>query len=405
MYMITQIAWRNVWRNKVRSLVVIASVAVGIWAATFIAAFSSGMRHRYVETAIHNEVSHIQVHVKGYLDDPELSESISNVNAVISKIKKLPGVKSVSSRLLVNAMAATASTSTGVLLRGIDTLDENNTTGIGSNIMEGSYLSGATLPAFISTELAKKLHVKLKHKIVFTFQDAQGNMTSAAFRVTGIFKTNNSTFDLQNVFLRDTDLSALLKMDGEASEIAVLLKRDNDVPLVLSKLKALFPNYDVEDWRQIAPELALTVDSLNETLYMFILIIVLALVFGIVNTMLMAILERSHEIGMLMAIGMNRNKLFRMITTETFFLSLVGTPVGLLLAYITIMVTGKYGISLGLFAEGLSSYGISKMVYPELGASVYGVIAMFIFAGTVLASFYPAIRALKLNSVEAMRAI
>jgi ABC-type lipoprotein release transport system permease subunit len=401
--MITQIAWRNVWRNKVRSLVVIASVAVGIWASTFIAAFSSGMRHRYVETAIHNEVSHIQVHARGYLDDPELSESIPDAGVVVSQIKKMPGVKSVSSRLLVNAMAATASTSTGVLLRGIDTLDENNTTGIGKNLVEGSYLSGATLPVFISKELAEKLHVKLKHKIVFTFQDAQGNMTSAAFRVTGIFKTNNSTFDLQNVFLRDADLSALLKMDGEASEIAILLNNDNEVPTLLSKLKTIFPKYDVKDWKQIAPELALTVDSLNETLYMFILIIVLALVFGIVNTMLMAVLERTHEIGMLMAIGMNRKKLFRMIMTETFYLSLVGTPVGLLLAYITIVLTGKYGISLALFAQGLSSFGISKMVYPELEASVYGVIAVFIFAGTVLASFYPAIRALKLNPTDAMR--
>lgn len=403
--MITQIAWRNVWRNKVRSLVVIASVAVGIWAATFIAAFSSGMRHRYVETAIHSEVSHIQVHALGYLDDPELSESIPDVNKIVSQIKKIPEVKSIASRLLVNAMAATTSTSTGVLLRGIDTLDENNTTGIGKNIIEGNYLSGATLPAFISSELADKLHLKLKHKIVFTFQDVQGNMVSAAFRVTGIFKTNNSTFDLQNVFLRDSDLSALLKMDGEASEIAILLKNDKDVPAVLSKLKTLIPEYEVKDWKQIAPELALTVDSLNETLYMFILIIVLALVFGIVNTMLMAVLERSHEIGMLMAIGMNRKKLFRMIMTETFYLSLVGTPIGLLLAYITIVLTGKYGISLALFAQGLSSYGISKMVYPELEASVYGVIAVFIFTGTLLASFYPAIRALKLNSVEAMRAV
>src|SRR5690242_11091449 len=344
--MIAQIAWRNVWRNKVRSGVVITSVVVGIWAAAFIISFSTGMKRGYVETAIGTEVSHLQIHFPGYMDNPDLSEYIPRADSVVARIKKLPAVKAVTARLLVNAMAATATNTTGAIVRGVDTTNENGVTRVKGHIRTGAYLNGNNLPVLIGSALADKLHLKMHHKLVLTFQDTRGNIISAAFRVTGIYRTTDSRFDEDNIFVRRNDLANLLGVTDKAAEIAILLKQDDSVPAVQSELIKMYPALEVKNWRQIAPELALTVDSQNESLILIVLIIVLALMFGILNTMMMAILERVHEIGMLMAIGMNKTRLFFMIMTETLYLSLAGIPLGLLLSYITISITGKQGINL-----------------------------------------------------------
>lgn len=403
--MISRIAWRNIWRNKIRSAVVIASVVVGIWAAAFILSFSMGMKHAYVQTAIENQVSHLQLHAPGYLDNPGLEKSIQQADSKASAISRLPAVKAVTVRVLVIAMAATASNTAGVNVRGIDTAAENAVTHIGDHVQEGSYLAGNGLPALIGAALAEKLNLKMHHKLVLTFQDLQGNITSAAFRVTGIYTTANSSFDENNVFVRRGDLAALLGLKDQAEEIAVLLRQDDEVPAVQDRLVKMFPSLDVKSWKQIAPELALTVDSQNESLFLVVLIIVLALMFGIVNTMMMAILERVHEIGMLMAVGMNRIRLFLMIMMETLYLSIAGIPAGLALSWLTISITGREGINLGIFAKGLSAFGLGTIVYPRLQPGFYVIVAVFIFCAAFLGSLYPALKALRVEPAEALQAI
>jgi ABC-type lipoprotein release transport system permease subunit len=403
--MILLIAWRNVWRNKVRSLVVIASVVVGIWAAAFIISFSFGMKHSYIQTAIQNEVSHLQIHQPGYLDDPELTKLIPHADSIVQVIQKIPQVKAVTARLLINAMASTASNTTGAMVRGIDTTNENAVTQIKGHIISGTYLTGNELPVLVGSALAEKLNLKMHHKLVLTFQDTQGNITAAAFKVMGIYKTANSTFDEANVFVRRSDLANLIGTHDDAAEIAILLKQDDDVPLVQQKLSAIFPHLDVKNWKQIAPDLALMVSSQNESLYLIVLVIVLALMFGIVNTMMMAVLERIHEIGMLMAVGMNKTRLFLMIMTETMYLSFAGIPLGLILSYATISFTGHHGINLGAFSKGLSAYGMGTVVHPLLTPMFYVIVTVFILLAALLGSFYPATKALRVEPAEALQTI
>jgi ABC-type lipoprotein release transport system permease subunit len=401
--MIAQVAWRNVWRNKVRSLVVISSVVVGIWAAAFIISFATGMKHSYVETAIENEVSHLQIHVPGYLSDPDLTKLIPKADNMVTVIKKMQQVKAVTARLLINAMASTPTNTTGAIVRGIDTADENSVTHIRGHIISGTYLDDNNLPVLVGSALAEKLNLKMHHKLVLTFQDVQGNITSAAFKVTGIYATTNSTFDENNMFVRRSDLASLLSISDKAAEIAILLKQDDKVTSVQKSLAGRFPGIEVKNWKEIAPELALMVESQNESLYLIVLIIVLALMFGIINTMMMAVLERIHEIGMLMAIGMNKTRLFFMIMTETLYLSLAGIPLGLMLSYVTISVTGRHGINLGTFSKGLSSYGLGTIVRPVLTPQFYGIVALFIFLAALLGSFYPAAKALRIEPARALQ--
>ncbi len=405
--MLSLISWRNVWRNKVRSLVLVTSVALGIWAGIFILAFSYGMSIQYVNIAIEGQISHIQLHQPEYKKDKKIKFTIPEASAVTQKIEALPEVKSASDRTVVNGMVSSATSGVGATITGIDPSKENAVTGLQSHLTEGDYFTGDKKnQVLIGEKLAKKLNAKLNHKIVLTFQDVEGNITSGAFRVSGIFKTRDSSFDENHVFAKSEDLNPLLGLDPQAThEIAVLLRDNNSLKSVTEKIRSMFPSLLVEDWQQIAPELRFVIDSFNQTMYLIISIILLALVFGIINTMLMAVLERVRELGILMAIGMNKMKVFLMIMYETLYLALLGGVVGLVLAYGTIHIFGKTGINLSSFASGLSAYGMDSVIYTSLPDQEYFEIMVMVFLAALLAAIYPSIKALQLKPVNAIRKI
>ena len=171
------------------------------------------------------------------------------------------------------------------------------------------------------------------------------------------------------------------------------------------KFHARWPEPTTETWREIAPDVAIIVDMFDQLMTVFMLIILLSLAFGIINTMLMAIMERTREMGMLMAIGMNKIKIFTMIVAETVYLAMIGGPLGLLLGYASIAYFARKGIDLSMFSKALSSFGISNMVYPEMAAHNYFQIFLEVLLVALLASIYPAVKALSLNPVNAIRKI
>jgi putative ABC transport system permease protein len=405
--MLTRIAWRNVWRNKVRSLILVSSIAMGIWAGIFTLAFSWGMSIQYVNMAINGQVSHIQLHHPEFKVDRKITYAIHEAPEMVYEIESIPGVMAACGRVISGCMVSSPTAGAGANVSGIDPDQEDHVTGMAANVIEGDYFpSNKRNQILIGQKLANKLKVKLNNKVVLTFQDVDGNITSGAFRITGIYQTNNSTLDELNVYVRSAELSPLLGLEsGELQEIAVLLHEDTELRGVFDSLRTRYPELLVEDWKTLAPELRLVIDSFSLTMYLFISIILLALTFGIVNTMLMAVLERVHELGILMAIGMNKPSVFMMIMLETLYLAFIGGICGLLLAYGSIQLLGQTGIDLSAFSAGLTSYGMDTMVYPSLPDYEYLEIFIMIFIAAVLSAIYPAFKALKLNPVQAIRKI
>jgi len=405
--MIGLIAWKNVWRNKTRSLVVMISICLGIWAGTFMMAFSWGMSKEYVDMAIHEQISHIQIHAKEFKKEQSVNSTIPAISAVCKKIQNISQVEFVAARTLSGGMVASANTGSGVKILGVDPASENKLTGIKDKVIEGDYFPNQrSNSVLIGEKLASKLKVGLRNKIVLTMQDKDGNMTAAAFRICGIFKTKNTMFDETNLYVKRVDLNRVLGIDNEyAHEVAILLKSNDYLQSSKNKIQQLFPGLTVETWENIAPELQFVIGSYEQSLYLFISIILLALAFGIVNIMLMAVLERVRELGVLMAIGMNRFRIFMMIMLETFFLSLIASPIGVLFAYFTITYFGKVGIDLSAFARGLEAYGMSPIIYTQLPAYSYFEIVLMAFVSAILAAIYPSIKAIKLDPVNAIRKI
>lgn len=401
-----QMAWRNIWRNKLRSSVVIAAIAFGLFGGLASSGIMKGMIYDMLDNALNNTVSHIQVHNKLFLDNNEVGFLMKNTSDLIKKIEKIPDVQGVCQRTKSYGMASTASKGLGVMINGIEPEKEKNVTQIYTKLIDSLstyFTSKKKNRILISEKLAKKLNAKIKSKIVLTFQDYDGNLTGASFKVEGIFKTQNASFDEQNVYVKKSDLDRLLDMPpNTAHEIAILLNDYHNTDLAINQVKKL-TKYYVEDWRKIDPFLEMSLWSISFMLIIFMSIILLALSFAIINTMLMVILERRKELGMIMAVGMNKKKVFKMIMFETSLLSLTGGIIGVFISLVFTQYFGSVGIDISSVKEGFETYGYNSVMYPHLSFFDYlQVIALVLLTG-VISSIFPTIRAIKMNPAEAVR--
>jgi len=385
--------------------VVILSIVMGIWAATFLVAFSFGLNDQRTREAIESTISHIQIHHTEFNKDQDVRYWIDQPQQYTQRLDTSRRVIGYSERIILGGMVSSATTGNAAKIMGVEPEKESTVSNLSSKIEEGEWFQGISKnPAVIGSKLAEKLKVRVRSKIVLTFQDPEGNIITGAFRVSGIFKTSSSKYDELNLFVRSSDVEVLIDMEGKFHEIAILLT-DNDYLETIESNLEINPTNEVDTWKEISPELGYADEIMAQMLFLFIGIIMLALAFGIVNNMLMAVLERKRELGMLQAIGMNKAKVFKMIVLETLYIGLAGGPLGILVGYLTVTYFGHKGIDLSIFGDGLRELGISTFVYTHMPVHFYIIIAVMVVTMTLLSSIYPAKKALGLNPVEAIRSI
>lgn len=404
--MILKIAWKNVWRSRGRSLVVMGAIIVGIWALLCGNGFMNGFMVSYMSDNINHDISNIQIHNPDFKDDFDIKFFIPGGKKKADEVRSWNGVNNATSRTIVNGMVASSRKAAGVQIRGIDIKNEALVTQLDSLIMEGDYFESIKKnPVVIGKKLSEELKVKIRSKIVLTFNDGNGDITSAAFRVVGIVKSSSLKINGQYVFVRQADLLNILAIGNNIHEIAMVTDNQIEEKAIVEKYHDKYPDDLAETWREIAPELAFMEEMYGRMLYVLLTIIMTALVFGIVNTMLMAILERMRELGMLMAIGMTKIRVFFMVLVETIYLSIVGAPLGLLAGWLTISYYRNVGVDLTNYSEGLEAFGYSSILYPYVEVNTYLVVSIGIVFTAVLGAIYPAWKAIKLNPVEALHKI
>lgn len=399
------IAWRNIWRNPTRSLVLVGAMVVGMWSLIFIMGFMQGTVESYVRNAIENRTSHIQVHDLTFKDDYEIRYLLPDPYNWEEKLNDHPRVHAYSLRTVISGMLSTSRGSYGVVLQGVDPEQEQLTTLLDQKGVQGEYLDTSKLnPIFLSEELAGRLRAGLQSKVVFQFQQMDGEIAAAAFRVSGIYSTGNAQVDAGTAYVVRQDLNRLAGIPEEgAHELAVLLNDIRFIDTVKHVWQDEFPGLLVEDYTEISPDLDLMQSQIQISLLIMTAIFMLALIFGIINTMLMAVLERVRELGMLMAIGMNRWRVFVMIMLETMGLALIAAPVGLFLGWRTIAWLGRIGVDLSIYSQGLKQFGMETMVYPVMDTQYYFQILAAVCLTAVLGAIYPAWKAVHLRPVEALR--
>ncbi len=400
---ILSLSWKNVWRNPVRSGVVIASVVLGVWAGLFMSAFMGGLTQSYIQNHLDNYSAHIRIQDARYDLEPLPMFTITDGDSLLSELESKPYVTAIASRSVVLGLASSATNSFGVKVNGVDAEREQQVSTLPTYVKEGEYLSDAGRnPVVVGTKLAKRLGIGLNSRIVLNVQDVDGTLTAGAFRIVGLYHSPNSGFDEMNVFVRKSDLNRLILSDNATHEIVMLVDDFRSADRHVAEL-AVDSSLVVKSWGDMSSAMRYADASIATTLTIFMSIILIALTFGIVNTMLMAVLERTPELGMMMAIGVTKARTASMILFETIYLTLVGAPIGLFLSWLTIRLTSINGIDLGAFASGLEMYGMSPIVIPVLSNEYYAIITVMIIVATLLSAIFPCLKALKLNPVEAIR--
>jgi putative ABC transport system permease protein len=409
--MLRAIAWRNLWRNKLRSSIIMAALSIGIIGAVEMDGYMTGLTNQRVDAAIANEVSDIQLHNPGFLLNQETKYLIPHAGEKADKIRKIANVKAVSVRLKGAAMASSANAGAGISINGVVPDDEYRVSDLHDHIIEGTYLSNKQkIPAVIGQKLAQKLNIGISDKIIVTMTDTTGTITNGAFLVVGIYKTSNTDFDKSNVFVTRKDLAKLIGYPTRAGdEIAILLNSSQQTKAVTKKLNTLFSaevkshKLIIQSWDQIQPLLKSMVDMMNYFSYLFLIIVLAALTFAIINTMLMSMMERTREIGMLIALGMNKRKIVRMVMLETIFLSIIGALVGLVISILLVDYLSIHGLDLSSFAKGLNSIGYSSTVYFQVNREFYFTTVIVVVLLAIIASIPAMMRALKLQPATAIR--
>jgi ABC-type lipoprotein release transport system permease subunit len=404
--MIPTLAWRNIWRSPTRSWVIIGAIILGIWALVFMLSFTIGMVQSYVDNAIKNGIGHLQVHQAAYREEAKTDRFFSTAQLPFADWQADPRIVGAAPRTLVQAMIASSRATRGVQARGVDPVAEARATPIETQIIDGTFLPiDKKNPIVLGVELAAKLQVKVRSKVVLTFQDLNGDITAGAFRVVGLYDSGNKVLNESIVQVRRNDLNRLLGQEDIAHELSFLLGDMTQLAAVQQSVSRQLPELLVEDYRTVAPDLQLYEGQIQTSANIFMFIIMLALLFGIVNTMLMAVLERYRELGMLMAVGMNKARIFGMIVLETVLLALLALLPGLLLGWLTVSWLAQTGINLTAFSGGLSQFGMSTILYPKLQSELYLQFALAVCLTAIIGALYPAWKAIKLRPVEAMRKI
>ena len=399
-----KISWRNIWRNRSRSVTIISAIILGLMGGVFSASMRLAMEQQQFEDTIDNQVSHIQLHHPDFIANPEARFRVGGGLEIASALSLRDDVVVASPRTVVDGMIASSNMNSGVTIKGIDPEIEALTTGLDELLTEGTYfIENGRLPSVvIGQALASELNSGVGSRLVLTFQDIDSEMVSSSFRVEGIYKLSSKSFEERTVFVNSSDLNRIIGDSDAVTEIAVVIENPDNFREVSGIISGLYPEVKVRHWADLQPALYYSLEVLGEALIWILIIIIMAVSFGLLNTILMSILERVRELGVLLAVGMKRAKVFSMIVAETTIIALIGGIIGLFMSWGMIRFLGNAGVPIP-GGEGLEDFGYASVLYPRLETGFYFEIAIVLVIFAILASVYPAWKAIRLQPAEAVR--
>jgi ABC-type lipoprotein release transport system permease subunit len=402
-------AWRSLWRNRRRTLITLAAIALSIMLVQAFHNLSVGVYARMVEDGVRAGSGHLAVYRQGYLEGREEALSFAP-GGLIEQTQRLAGVTQVLPRLYLPALAQSSYDSRGILLIGVDPERERSVNPFLKELAaDDMLLDSAGRDAIIGKRLLEDLKLAVGRKLVVTAQHRDGTLHSELLRVRGVVATGMAEIDGSLLMVGRERAARLAGMPGEIHELAIVLARADDearVYVELVDLTAAVPGVAPVSWETAMPNLANAI-KLDYASQKFIFAIILLIVtIGVVNTLLMSVMERLREFGVVLALGSSPARLRRLVLIEALLLGSVAAVVGCLLGSLATWYLVVVGIDLQSFIPETLEFG-GVVFDPVLRATWdlpwMGKIALYVVGLTLLAALYPAVKAGRVTPAEAMR--
>jgi len=400
---IVKLAWRNLWRNYRRTIIMLLAISVAVWAMIFMIALMRGMVDQMVRDGINALPGHIQVHHPRFLDDPSIEHRLEVPDGKFASSLDDPMVVGRTSRIRVPAMISSERDSRGVTLLGVDPAGEIALGFDEASIIKGEFLADSSDKGLvIGRKLMQRLETRLGKRVVLMTQDPDNDVADRGFRITGVYKAKLESLEEQYVYASREVIQNLLNVGQQVSEIAILGTDYRDVSELEALVRSQAPiNTSVQTWQQLDPMQATMMAVMDGFVLVWIIVIFLALSFGLVNTLMMAVFERIREIGLMMALGMRPALIVYQVLIESMMLLCIGLLIGTSLAVATVLPL-RQGIDISAVAQGMEMMGASAVLYPALKWEDVLLANTVVIVLGLITSLIPAWRASRLRPVDAI---
>jgi ABC-type lipoprotein release transport system permease subunit len=400
---IFRLAWRNLWRNHRRTLIMLTAIVVGVWAMIFMTALMRGMVDDMVKDGVSVLPGHVQIHHPDFRDDPTVTNVMAPPDGELLEALNRPEVVAWATRVRVPAVISSERDTRGVTLVGIEPDRESGISFVAKDVTEGRFLeSRDDRGLVVGRKLVEKLETGLGKRVVIMSQDQNNEIADRGFRIVGVFESKLEQYEEGYVFAGEGAIQGLLGIGDAVSEVAILGSDYRDIEgLYRMVVNAAGSDVEVRPWYELDSYLGSMLAVMDGFVVVWIVVVFLALSFGLVNTLVMAVFERVREIGLMLALGMTPRIILFQIIAESILLLVIGLVIGNVGAWATIEPL-KDGIDLSIVGEGMEYFGTASMLYPALYLKDVILANVIVIVLGFFASLSPAWRASRYDPVQAI---
>lgn len=403
-----KIAWRNIIRNRRRSLITISAVGFGLGALIFIWSFVEGAHQQMINNFTSQAVGHIQIHRKGFHQHQRLEDHLKDFQNITRRLSSFPNISATTARIKAFGLASSAESSSGVLIAGIQPSTEKRISILHQRLREGIFIDENDNDGIIiGSALAKNLNLILGDKVILMSQALDGSIASGAFRIRGLLDTGVDEIDRGLALINLTAAQEIFVMPDAVSEIAIKIDDPNAAAASATQIENFLNESELEilPWQKISPSFYQWIEFDNAFIWLIFIIFMIVVAIGILNTVLMGVLERTREFGILMALGTRPKEIIMIVSWESLILGFIGCIAGTLIGFGLTTHFGSAGIDLSVFTSALNSFYMDPIIYPRMQTTTLGLSVGLVMVTSLVVSIYPAWHASHLKPVEAIRSI
>lgn len=405
MLWILHIALKNIGRNRSRTLISIASVFFAVILSTLAGSLKEGIFNNLIKNVVSFYSGYLQIHAKGYWDEQQLDNSFEPSPTIQGILRHQSSITAFAPRLESFALAASDKTTKGCLVIGIDPIPENQTTGIQNKLQQGNFSTNESNIVWCTTGLAERLSIKTNDTLYLIGQGYHGSTAAGKYIVKGLLRFGAPQLNNQALFMPLETATNLFGTENRITAYIIQIDKPEKLNGIIQSLREKLPSgYEVMSWGELMPDIKQHIETDSNNMKYIQGVLYVLICFGIFGTLIMMMMERRYEMGMLIAIGMKKTTLMIMVVAESVITVMTGCVLGLLTSIPLLFYLKKHPLKMGTeTAKAYEAFGFEAIFPTATGAHIFGEQGLAVFIIGIVLSIYPVIQIFRLDSVEALK--